>query len=119
MNQVISLVRSARESTDPNSRLYSDHMLSELLFLHEEMIVQLCVERLEAASNIEFLDGMIAQYEASAEMIRAHLEGRKVPTTSPIPSDATTAPENLRFPSESPPSLPPTPGSETGARPVD
>ncbi len=49
MNQVLNLLQAARTSTDPNTRLYSDHMLSELLHLHEEMIAQLCVERLESS----------------------------------------------------------------------
>lgn len=77
MNQVLSLLQTARDSSDPRSRLYSDHMLSELLHLHEEMIAQLCVERLEVASNVAFLTDMIAQHEATAAMLRSHLENRE------------------------------------------
>ena len=73
MNQVISLVQAARASADPGPRLYSDHMLSELLFLHEEMIAQLCLERLEVVSNADFLSGMINQHEAAAAMLRVQL----------------------------------------------
>lgn len=79
MNQVLTLLQTARASSDPHARLYSDHMLSELLHLHEEMIVQLCVERLESSSNAEFLTGMIAQHEATASMLRSHLENRESP----------------------------------------
>jgi hypothetical protein len=93
MNKVLTLLQEARALSDPHSRLYSDHMLSELLHLHEEMIAQLCVERLESTSNTAFLSDMIAQHEATAAMLRSHLENRKslmpfilspvVPGTSP------------------------------------
>ena len=93
MNQVLALLEAARAAPNPHSRLYSDHMLSELLYLHEEMIAQLCVERLESTSNAEFLTEMIAQHEATAAMLRSHLENREsltpfilapvVPTTVP------------------------------------
>jgi hypothetical protein len=73
MNQVLSLVPAARASADPGPRPYSDHMLSELLYLHEEMIAQLCLERLEVVSNAEFLSGMIDQHEAAAALLRAQL----------------------------------------------
>jgi hypothetical protein len=40
------------------------------------MIAQLCVERLEAASNVQFLTDMITQHEATATMLRSDLEKR-------------------------------------------
>ena len=76
MNQVLALLRAARASSDPQARLCSNLLLSELLYLHEEMISQLCVERLEAASNMQFIADMIAQHEATAAMLRSDLEKR-------------------------------------------
>ena len=103
MNQVLALLEAARASPDPHARLCSDPLLSELLCLHEEMIVQLCVERLESTSNAEFLTEMIAQHEATAAMLRSHLAnsespmplvvGPVVPTTvPPILVSKNTAP---------------------------
>jgi hypothetical protein len=108
MNQVLNLLRVALASSDPGTRLYSDHMLSELLHLHEEMIAQLCVERLEATSNTEFLTDIIAQHEATAAMLRSHLEHRAslmpfvvspvVPGTFPPLPVSDTFSENRFYP---------------------
>ena len=76
MNQVLTLLQEARAFSDPHSRLYSSQMLSELLQLHEDMIAQLCVERLQATTNAGFLSDMIAQHEATAAMLRSLLETR-------------------------------------------
>lgn len=82
MNKVLDLVQAARASSAPGPILYSDHMLIELLALHEEMIGQLRLERMEAAGNAAFLSGMIDQHEKTAAMIRAKLDGR---STEPDP----------------------------------
>jgi hypothetical protein len=97
MNQVLSLIQSERAATDTSSLLYSDHMLSELLHLQEEMIAQLCLERLEAATNAAFLTAMIDQHEATAALLRTHLEERRAATSSPFSNDLTRPPEGSRF----------------------
>jgi len=74
MNHVLSLVQAARLSPDPGQILYSDHMLAELLALHEEMIGQLRFERHELISNVDSLARMIEQHEKTAAMLRAKLE---------------------------------------------
>ena len=84
MNQVLSLIQTARASFDPSSRLHSDRMLCELLFLHEEMIAQLCLERLEVQSNADFLTGMIDHHETTAAAIRKHLDGLEAAPNPPF-----------------------------------
>lgn len=74
MNNVRSLVQAARSSSDPRPYLYSDHMLAELLALHEEMIEQLSLERLGAAGSAGFLTDMIEQHEKTAAALRARLK---------------------------------------------
>ena len=74
MNKVLSLVQAARTSSDPRPVLCSDEMLSELLALHEDMIAQLCLERLEAVGNANFLTDMIDQHESTAAMLRTKLK---------------------------------------------
>jgi len=76
MNHVLSLLRSARASQASDPTLYSDVMLSQLLALHEEMIVQLCLERLEVVGTSDFLTGMIDQHEEAAAQLRAQLKDR-------------------------------------------
>jgi len=76
MNHVLSLVQAARTSADPGQILYSDHMLAELLALHEEMIAQLHRERSEMISSAEALAEMIGQHEKTAAMLRAKLGER-------------------------------------------
>jgi starvation-inducible DNA-binding protein len=55
-------------------------MFSELLALHEEMIVQLrtdseaCTERYHDAGTADFLTGLMARREKLAWMLRAELE---------------------------------------------
>jgi hypothetical protein len=74
MNKVLSLVQAARTCSDPRPVLCSDEMLSELLAVHEDMIAQLCLERLEAVGNANFLTGMIDQHESTAAMLRTKLK---------------------------------------------
>jgi len=73
MNQVLSLVEAARTSSDPGAGLSSAALLAELLTLHEEMIGQLCLERLESVGSADFLTAMIEQHEKTAAMLRAKL----------------------------------------------
>lgn len=74
MNHVLSLVRAARTSSDPSPGLYSDHMLAELLALHEEMIAQLRHERLNVPGDVSFIAGMIEQHERAAAQLGLQLE---------------------------------------------
>lgn len=76
MNKVLSLVQAVRASSDPGPVLNSDHMLGELLLLHEEMIAQLRLERMGATVGIDFLTDLIEQHEKTAAMLRAKLEQR-------------------------------------------
>lgn len=71
MNPVISLAPAAGPSSDPGPGLYSDHMLSELLARHEQMIGQLRHERLEAGVIADFLTGEIDRHEKTAALLRA------------------------------------------------
>lgn len=74
------LTKSARCSADPGIDLAAEHMLSELLALHEEMIVQLrsdsdaCTKRFKDAGTADFLTGLMEQHEKTAWMLRAQLE---------------------------------------------
>ena len=74
------LAKAARLSADPGIDLSAEHMFSELLALHEEMIVQLradseaCLERYHDAGTADFLTGLMAQHEKLAWMLRAELE---------------------------------------------
>lgn len=95
MNNVLVLVQAARTSSNPGPILYSEHMLIELLALHEEMIGQLRLERMEAAGNAAFLSGMIDQHEQTAAMIRAKLDGR--PSGGPV---AVGAADPFHLPAE-------------------
>ena len=74
MNHVLNLVQAARTSPDPGQILCSNHMLAELLALHEEMIAQLHFERRELITNADSLAGMIEQHEKTAAMLRVKLE---------------------------------------------
>ena len=74
------LTRAARSSADAGIDLSAEHMLSELLALHEEMIVQLrtdgeaCATRFKDAGTADFLTGLMEQHEKAAWMLRAQLE---------------------------------------------
>ena len=82
MNNVLSLVRAARNAPDSHPRLYSEHMLAELLSLHGEMIEQLRFERLGSAGNGAFLTSLIYQHEKTSAMLRAKIENHEVETNS-------------------------------------
>lgn len=74
------LSKTARSSADPGTGLPPEHMLAELLALHEELIVQLrtdsatCTTRFMDAGSADFLTGLMAQHEKIAWMLRAQLE---------------------------------------------
>jgi starvation-inducible DNA-binding protein len=74
------LGKAARCSADPGIGLAAEHMLSELLALHEEMIVQLrtdsesCLEKFKDAGTADFFTGLMEQHEKTAWMLRAQLE---------------------------------------------
>jgi starvation-inducible DNA-binding protein len=77
------LTKAARTSADPGIGLAAEHMLSELLALHEEMIVQLrtdseaCDVRFKDAGTSDFLITLLAQHEKAAWMLRAQLENEE------------------------------------------
>jgi len=74
------LTKAARCSADPGIGLPAEHMLSELLALHEEMIVQLrtdseaCGATFKDAGTADFLTGLMERHEKAAWMLRAQLE---------------------------------------------
>ena len=74
------LTKAARSSAEPGSDLPAEHMLAELLALHEEMIVQLrtdsgiCAKNFKDAGTTDFLTGLMEQHEKTAWMLRAQLE---------------------------------------------
>ena len=82
MNQVLSLVQAARTSADPLPILHSDHMLAELLALHQDMIAQLRLERVQVVDSADFLTGMIDQHENMSAMLRTKLESSETRTTN-------------------------------------
>ena len=61
-------------------------MLSELLALHEEMIVQLrtdseaCTTQFKDAGTADFLTGLMEHHEKTAWMLRAQLETEEAET---------------------------------------
>jgi starvation-inducible DNA-binding protein len=67
--------------------LGAEHMLSELLALHEEMIVQLrsdseaCTDRFKDAGTADFLTGLMEQHEKTAWMLRSQLETEEEETS--------------------------------------
>jgi len=74
------LAKAARTSADPGVGLPAEHMLSELLALHEEMIVQLrtdsdaALRRYKDAGTADFLTDLMERHEKAAWMLRAQLE---------------------------------------------
>jgi DNA-binding ferritin-like protein len=74
MNNVLCLVKDSRNPFNPGPGVSSDQMLSELVVLHEEMIVQLRRERLGGVATADFIKGMIDQHEKAIAMLRAQLD---------------------------------------------
>jgi len=81
------LTKSARSSADPGVGLPAEHMLAELLALHEEMIVQLrtdgeaCTKSFNDTGTADFLTGLMEQHEKAAWMLRAQLESEEEETS--------------------------------------
>ena|GEM_PF-1567914 len=73
MNNVLCLGQAARTSSDPGPGFYLDQMLSELLVLHDEIIMQLHFERLEVVGSADFPTSMIDQHEKIAAMLQAQI----------------------------------------------
>lgn len=96
MNKVLPLVPVARAAPDPGSVPYSDHMLGELLALHEEMIGQLRLERQGVIGCADFLTGVIEQHEKTAAMLRAKLENRGADITNDGLNVTTARPVPMR-----------------------
>jgi starvation-inducible DNA-binding protein len=81
------LIKAARISADPGIDLPAGQMLSELLALHEELIVQLradsgdCIGRFKDAGTADFLTGLMERHEKTAWMLRAQLESEEEETS--------------------------------------
>ncbi|MFT3867181.1 MAG: DNA starvation/stationary phase protection protein [Nibricoccus sp.] len=74
------LASAARCTPDPTNDTPAEHMLSELLALHEELIVQLrtdssaCAKKFNDAGTADFLTALMEKHEKIAWMLRAQLE---------------------------------------------
>lgn len=81
------LTKAARTSADPGIGLPAEHMLAELLALHEDLVVQLradsdaCTERFKDAGTADFLTGLMARHEKAAWMLRSQLETEEEETS--------------------------------------
>jgi starvation-inducible DNA-binding protein len=81
------LATAARSSANPGAGLPALDMLSELLALHEELIVQLradaaaCAGRFHDAGTADFLTGLMERHEKAAWMLRAQLETEEAETS--------------------------------------
>jgi hypothetical protein len=73
MNQVLSLVRTARDPAATQVSLRSNLMLGEFLSLHEDTLAQLRREQVGATDLLTFLGSMIDQHERAIRTIRAQL----------------------------------------------
>ncbi|MDP3071253.1 MAG: hypothetical protein Q8N18_13265 [Opitutaceae bacterium] len=86
MNNVLSLLQTAHQLPDPHPALYSEHMITELLSLHGDMIEQLRLERLGSPGNADFLTLLIEQHEKTMLELRAKLENTRAETNgAPLP----------------------------------
>ena len=74
------LMKATRTSADAGAGLPAEHMLAELLALHEDLILQLradsetCSTRFKDAGTADFLTGLMEKHEKAAWMLRAQLE---------------------------------------------
>jgi starvation-inducible DNA-binding protein len=74
------LTKAARSSADPGIDLAAEHMISELLALHEELIVQIrkdataCAGKFKDAGTADFLTGLMERHEKAAWMLRSQLD---------------------------------------------
>ncbi len=76
----VELTNAARSSADPGIGLPAEHMIAELLALHEELIVQIradaeaCATRYKDAGTADFLISLMEKHETTAWMLRAQIE---------------------------------------------
>jgi starvation-inducible DNA-binding protein len=81
------LTKAARTSADPGIGLPAEHMLAELLALHEDLVVQLridsenCTNRFKDAGTADFLTGLMERHEKAAWMLRSQLETEEEETS--------------------------------------
>ena len=73
------LAAAARGSADPGIGLAAEHMLAELLALHEDLVLQLrkdipSCERLGDPGTAVFLTELLRQHEKTAWILRSQLE---------------------------------------------
>jgi starvation-inducible DNA-binding protein len=77
----------ARLSAEPGTGLPASGMLSELLALHEDMVVQIrrdseaCTVLYKDAGTADFLTGLMEKHEKAAWMLRAQLENEAAETS--------------------------------------
>jgi starvation-inducible DNA-binding protein len=75
-----ALSKAARCSADPGMGISGEHMISELLALHEDLAIQLrsdseaCLSRFGDTGTADFLIGLMQRHEKAAWMLRAQLE---------------------------------------------
>jgi starvation-inducible DNA-binding protein len=80
------ITKAMRLSAASGIGLTAGQMISQLLALHEELIVQLradsvaCAARHEDAGTSDFLTGLMQQHEKIAWFLRAHLENDSAKT---------------------------------------
>ncbi len=85
---------AARLSADPGIDLPAEHMLGELLALHEDLVVQLradiesCATRYLDAGTADFLTGLMEKHEKTAWMLRAQLETEEEEVSQPLVAKA-------------------------------
>ena len=86
MNNILSLVQAACTFPDPDPGWWADEMLSELLVLHDEMIMQLHFERLEVVGSADFPTSMIDRHDPSSPakpvLMRENLQSGGSPKAS-------------------------------------
>ncbi len=81
------LTDAARSEADPGTGLCAEHMVAELLALHEDLVTQLrtdsaaCATRFLDAGTADFLTGLMKQHETTAWMLRAQLETEEAETS--------------------------------------
>ena len=80
MNNALALAQPDHGASAPDSGLYSDQMLAELVFLNEDMAAQLRLERSGPAGRAEFVTSLIDHHEKTAAMLRAALQNHEPDT---------------------------------------
>jgi len=72
---MFALSFSSRASFDPSHDLYSDHILVELLIMHEQLIEQLHRKGSKGITALNQSRALIDRHEQTATRLRAHLKG--------------------------------------------